>query len=261
MATTRTVYHHLLPTAAKALANGGTMVSPARVKWDASGRCQRPVTVVREGRPFRHQRQGRILVLDMETRCRRCPACLAQRAREWTARAIHEVAGSSRTWFGTLTLGPQVQMANAMRARIRHPDFSSVSEERRFGYLVQAAGPLITKWLKRVRKETGSRIRYVVVAERHKSGLPHFHILVHECDMATPVRKAVLERQWFHGFSRWKLADKWSARYVCKYLAKEAASRVRASFRYGSAAWYKAVSNDGRPHDIGTTGHVGFRGD
>lgn len=238
-----TPYHHLLPLAAKALAEGGHMVSPARVKWNAAGRCLAPVTVVREGRPFRHKSGGKILVIDMETPCRRCQACLRSRARLWSTRGEQEIAGSTRTWFGTLTLGPQVQMANAMRARLRHPDFNMASDERRFGYLVQAAGPLVTKWLKRVRKESGARMRYMLVAERHKSGMPHFHIIVHEASIATPIRKDVLRRQWYHGFSRWKLATKGAARYLCKYLAKEAASRVRASCRYGSAEWYRAVSS------------------
>lgn len=71
------------------------------------------------------------------------------------------------------------------------------------------------------------------MVEAHKSGDPHLHILVHEPE--GPVTKALLEKQWNLGFSHWRLvgADRKAAVYACKYLGKEALTRVRASFRYG----------------------------
>lgn len=258
-----TPYHHLVYGSIKAIQGGAEIATPARVKWNVAGACQCPQTVVRTGRPFRHHaaRVGRskILVMEVTASCRRCVKCLALRASIWTRRAMSEVGRSTRTWFGTLTLSPQEQMVNTMRARQLNPSFGSESEEARFKMLVAAAGPLVTKYLKRVRKEAGTRFRYMVVAERHKSGLPHFHILVHEMSLDGPVRKETLRSQWQHGFSRWKLADRWSARYVCKYLAKEAGARVRASRFYGDGEVVLEPLTKARSKSIGLTRIVGVR--
>ena len=95
-------------------------------------------------------------------------------------------------------------------------------------------GREVTRYLKRVRKESGARVRYLLVAERHKSGQPHLHIMVHEADQERPVRYATLANQWKLGFVHFKLAqDTKTAAYVCKYISKALLARVRASLRYG----------------------------
>lgn len=111
----------------------------------------------------------------------------------------------------------------------------------------------VCKFLKRVRKggkylvnrggaelreetQAPSQIRYMIAVERHKSGEPHFHLLVHETNPAVPITGKWLEHQWWHGFSKMKLAEKTHAWYVAKYMAKEGSSvglRVRASRKYG----------------------------
>lgn len=147
-----------------------------------------------------------------------------------------ETTRRARTWFGTLTMDPHWHSLALMRARSKHSDWSRLEESRQFGALVREVSPELTKYLKRVRKQSGAPLRYILVSEKHSeqlAGLPHFHLLVHELDADTPVRKAVLKDEWKLGFSRWKLADRWTARYVCKYLAKEASTRVRASKDYG----------------------------
>lgn len=229
-------YHHAMLHARNALQAGGELITAGRVRWDTSRDCENPQTVVREGRPFRHKPgPSRILVLENTVPCRKCGPCLARRARIWTRRAMAEVAASTRTWFATLTLSPQEQMTNVMRARQQNPGYAELSEIGKFKAQVAAFGPTVQRYLKRVRKQSGARFRYMIVAERHKSGLPHFHMLLHEVSMDQPVRKEILRSQWVHGFSRWKLADKFSARYACKYLSKEASARVRASRFYGNA--------------------------
>lgn len=108
------------------------------------------------------------------------------------------------------------------------------SEQSQFNKHVNAIGPEIGKFLKRVRKNTGAKLRYLLVAEPHKSGLPHFHMLIHQCDTHIPVRYDDLKSQWRLGFSAWKLTDYKSASYVCKYLSKSLRARVRASQAYGT---------------------------
>lgn len=93
----------------------------------------------------------------------------------------------------------------------------------------------LTTWLKRVRKQSGARLRYLLVAEAHKSGLPHYHALIHERRFSVPVTERVLRHQWNLGFSKFQLVEgSEAAWYVAKYLAKDARARVRASVRYGN---------------------------
>jgi hypothetical protein len=70
------------------------------------------------------------------------------------------------------------------------------------------------------------------VAERHKTGAPHLHVLVHEVS-PVPVRWADLSGCWHWGFSKWNPADAKAVGYVVKYLTKQVDARVRASLRYG----------------------------
>jgi hypothetical protein len=96
--------------------------------------------------------------------------------------------------------------------------------------------PEVTRWLKRVRKQSGASLRYLLVVEPHQDGFPHFHMLVHEA--STQVSKRILEGQWNYGFSKWKLVPPGEMRhvaYVCKYVAKSAQARIRASRQYGQA--------------------------
>lgn len=92
----------------------------------------------------------------------------------------------------------------------------------------------LTLYLKRLRKNTGAMLRYLLVQEQHKSGLPHFHALIHEVNPLTPLRHAALTSQWKLGYTKFKLCEgPRTAWYVAKYLAKAVDNRVRASLRYG----------------------------
>lgn len=171
-------------------------------------------------------------------RCRRCEACLAHRGRVWTARAVSETLASHRTWFGTLTLHPD--RATQARYAADRALAAAISDRgdttNQFRAMVDFVNPEITRMLKRIRKNSGAGLRYLLVAEAHKSGMPHWHILLHEHSVACP--KRILDQAWQYGFCKWKLVETQEprqARYVCKYLSKAALSRVRASAYYGSA--------------------------
>lgn len=114
--------------------------------------------------------------------------------------------------------------------------WDELSETEQFGALVKEHGRELTKFVKRVRSNSGHRgMRILMVAEKHKSGLPHFHVLFHEVDALNPIRKAVLSKAWRMGYSTFTLVkDARAATYVCKYLAKDALTRVRASANYGT---------------------------
>jgi hypothetical protein len=118
--------------------------------------------------------------------------------------------------------------------------FEQLSQAEQFGERHREINRELTTWIKRVRHESGSNIRYMLTAEAHKSGLPHYHMLLHEGGEDQPVRASTIKGQWKLGFSQCKLVaqdqEKRAAAYVSKYLSKDARSRVRASVGYGHTA-------------------------
>lgn len=163
----------------------------------------------------------------------------------WNVRATYESQRAIRTWFGTLTFAPEYHQRALARARQRCSrqgfDYDTQTDEQKFAGLWRELSKLVTLYIKRLRKGDASRkmypaqFRYLLVVEAHKTGLPHAHMLVHETDAEYPAREAALSAQWLHGFSKWRLVgeDDRAVAYVCKYVAKSAAARVRASARYG----------------------------
>lgn len=205
------------------------------IEGDRPHPCERPLPIHAIGLPSMFE-GGKPLPVEMQARCRKCDGCLAHRRRLWTARAVHEIDVAGRTWFGTLTVAP----ANRLRFQylaeracgVSHIEALDASE--RFAALSAQLGKEATRFMKRLRKQVGP-FRYLLVTEAHKSGDPHLHMLLHE--FGQPIRKAAIESHWNVGFSQWKLVeqDRRAAVYVCKYLAKDALTRVRASQRYGQA--------------------------
>lgn len=219
--------------AAKRVARGG----PWQYSWERLPKRKAQSKYISVGR----QHGPGILVVEMWVRCRQCTTCRKVRSRMWYARALAEVARSNRTWFGTITLNPDANHQSLARARFECTRRGHIWEEmtplEQFTQLHKQNGVHLQLWLKRVRKESGANIRYLLVCEAHKSGLPHYHCLIHEMDDAAPVRHAVLSKQWKLGFTNFKLVvDAKQAGYLCKYLSKSVLARVRASTRYGNTS-------------------------
>lgn len=240
---------HVRRTAAKALSKGALVVHHGLVQWHVAGRCQAPVYRHLVGRTQRklcatrhgasslalsHSKAGDTLMLELICRCRSCPSCLRYRRDLWSGRAVVEVMASKRTWFGTLTLRPEEQYRALCEARRDDPSFDELDQNEQFKRRHAVISKWITLYLKRIRRYSGASLRFLLVAEAHKSGLPHYHILVHEVTEVT-VTQRQLAKQWTHGFTKFKLVnDTVATKYVTKYLAKDAIARVRASIRYGS---------------------------
>lgn len=208
-----------------------------------AGNCETPVYMYMAGLPDQTLDQLGIRQLGRTTthlyvRCRKCPACLKQRGRVWRARATAETLAARRTWFGTLTLHPDraTQARYAADRALQNAISDRCDPTNIFKAMCNEVTPEITRWLKRLRKNSGALVRYMLVAERHKSGMPHWHCLIHEYSGAVPKRTA--QEAWRYGFSQFKLVDEndtKAVRYVCKYVAKEASARIRASRHYGGA--------------------------
>lgn len=231
--------------AATGMGRGLVWESLTRTKWDISGGCTDPQTVLMDGSPCRvfqerHVRKpGQPLSLTMLVRCRRCDHCLKRRRNLWAARASYEVETSQRTWMATFTFSPGAHARLRMRASARlfagGTDLEALPDDAKFTELVKEYQKELTLYFKRVRKNSGgAKLRYILVVEKHKSGLPHYHALIHE-SAKVPVRHAVLTSAWHLGYTKFKLVNAVkTAWYVCKYLAKSVEARVRASIRYGS---------------------------
>jgi hypothetical protein len=152
---------------------------------------------------------------------------------------VDELRLATRTWFATLTLTPEqavrARFAGERHLTVRGHSLDEVGEGELFRATAHAVSPEITRWLKRIRKNSGARLRYILVCEAHRSGVPHWHGLIHEYDGKVSARK--LEASWRYGISHFRLVDgrdKRTAFYVAKYLGKSALTRVRASEHYGS---------------------------
>lgn len=252
--------HHQLDrwakTAVRAYAHGAEIASASTIKWDVAGNgklaCKRPVYreyVGRRAMKMSHDwRNAKEIVesrtLELDVRCRKCEACLEHRKLYWRALARNEIECSARTWFGTLTLAPDWQVWAQASARLRLAsagiDYDQATREIQFAESVAEIMPEITRWLKRVRKQSsvknrqkardkdgctatvGQRcschrqadyvvpLKYLLVVEEHTGGgaahgLPHFHLLLHEGSADHPIRHSVLEEKWKMGWSHFRL--------------------------------------------------------
>lgn len=196
----------------------------------------------------RVKRHDVALRLSLTVRCRRCERCLDQRRRLWTWRAVEECEHANRSWFGTLTLRPDAHDYFRRVAQrdgdVRQHAWEELSDDEKFLARHRAIGGELTRWLKRVRKNSGAVFRYLLVAEAHVSGLPHYHFLLHEVSDKS-VKYDVMKSAWRAGFVKINLiSDKRSASYVCKYLGKSLLARVRASQAYGASLDHSSLERD-----------------
>ena len=241
--------------------------------WDVAGQCRNPSSIFVRGRPTQtvgrrkrhHPIHGEVGVLgeresesglpvhgELTVRCRKCDPCLRFRRAQWTSRALAELQDQRlhgrRTWFGTLTLAPdrhvEFEAQAARRCRNSSVDWYSRHPDDKFRRYVREVYHEVQLFFKRLRKNSGCRFRYIIVAEKHTqqlSGYAHFHLLLFEQEGS--VRKGsgnkspvagTLEVEWKLGHSHWRLVrddepERKVAGYVAKYLSKDLASRVWGS--------------------------------
>lgn len=244
--------------ALKALEAGAHHPQPSRVEWNLAAKCDDPKTITVVGRGYLkgvYQKStvpqlnpGHLTVELSGLPCRKCPQCLRIRAYQWRERAMTEIGQSQRSWFCTFTLHPQWQhrvymeeLAHKTQHGWLDADFDDAEKE----FLLRCRGglKLMTRYWKTVRKpwvgEVPVQPRYLLVAENHVSGLPHFHAIVHEQAGETITHHRLRSRWVRYGFFHGKLVGSEdmsrmkAARYLTKYVAKSMLCRVRASERYG----------------------------
>lgn len=190
--------------------------------------------------------------MTMKVRCRKCSTCLRARTNYWGYAAMNQTIQTEkaglRTWFGTLTFTRDFQQELLMRAIDRHMIEAKTSDvpewfrdelcDQRFAAVRREVVKEVQRFWKRLRK-AGHAFKYFVVIERHKSGLPHVHFLLHEQEAR--ILKRHIQAEWPFGFSnvsivggkgRFAAAPQRAAWYVCKYLSKSTQARQLASLGY-----------------------------
>lgn len=242
---------------ARAIAGGAARLSTTTVHWDVSQGCERPYTRITMARPARKGNRDKFVVIGpgtrgvlevrMELPCSACPRCRRRIATSWRHRAALELAYATRTWFGTLTFRPSERYKLLASASAAYgPGFAGLPERQRFRLIEREGYKEAQRYWKRVRANSGARLKYLMVAEQHQDGSLHYHVLVHE--KGTPIRHAQLSAAWWCGFTRWKLVDPMtgnrSAGYVTKYLTKALSTRSRASQGYGEFSLKESGRND-----------------
>lgn len=160
-------------------------------------------------------------------------------------RAAREQVRAKRTWFVTFTFAPRTRATILAQAT---QDGRGSQVDR----LIRHAGWFVSTYTKRLRK-AGFRFRYIVIAEPHADGFPHFHGIVHDQLGNTSVKEVwkrdprrpglwkkllvcpELETAWSAGYVETELVrDLGAIRYITKYLAKGRFGRVRSSLGYGA---------------------------
>jgi len=223
-----------------------TRIGARRGTWDISGTCDKPVPVTHFSRASglaknlaKGAKMPPMMELIMFTPCRQCESCLKYIGYHWRSRAQVELQEAKRSWMVTFTGSPDFHVWIDHACATRERDFWGQPPDKIFAARAKVYGQEITKFLKRLRKETKAGLRYLLIAETHDGadtspflrGRPHYHMLLHETDLR--VSKRVIQAQWSHGFTDVILADSGSAWYVSKYITKAKQARVRASLRYG----------------------------
>ena len=199
-----------------------------------AGRCERPLEL--------KANDAKSCFATRLVRCRRCGPCRRARQARWALASANQCSrAKGRTWFGTLTLDSDWQSKFLQRAQSLSGDplaawWWEENCDARFKAVTDVVYGEVQKYWKRLRK-AGNVFTYVVVFERHKTGLPHMHFLLHE--QGEPILKRSIQEQWPFGFSNVKLVGAKRGRtaeqaswYVAKYLAKSLLARVRASRGY-----------------------------
>lgn len=190
--------------------------------------CDSPVVV---GQRARASAFGPSIETSAFRPCRKCEKCRTFRRLQWRDRIAVEIAKAPRSWFVTLTFDP-VHLAGVLIEARKLRQLRDISEDASVARAAWTHGDL---YLKRLRKTTSLRMRYVAIFERgEETDRPHFHMCLHEVD--GPITKRTIENQWRSNV-HCRLVQGGSERaagYLTKYLVKDATVRPYASQRYGS---------------------------
>jgi len=147
--------------------------------------------------------------------CGKCFECISSRAVDWALRASHEISEHNENCFLTLTYDDQ-----------NLPSFLIVKSE-------------FQKFMKKLRKKTKSKLRYMVSHEYGgKTGRPHHHAIIFGYNPSSQkyLQKAPsgeplftspeLDKLWTNGFHSIGTANEKTAYYIASYSLKSSKHSV-----------------------------------
>lgn len=178
--------------------------------------CFHPLTAYRE-------QNGAIVFHDngkgepIEIPCKQCWGCRLEYSREWALRCVHEASLHEDNCFITLTYNPENLPPDGS---LRKSDFQ--------------------KFIKRLRKNTGAKIRYYHCGEYgDKNNRPHYHailfgfnftdwIYLFDSPAGVPIYTSpTLEKIWQKGFVTVGTVTFESAAYVARYVMKKLNGKLK----------------------------------
>lgn len=156
-------------------------------------RCTRPV--------LERCKTGPIEIV--ERPCGKCPACLANKAQEWTYRLFAESKLHKKSCFVTLTYSDE----NLNRLCLSPTGLYSLDKKE------------LQNFHKRLRKNLSCRIRFYGVGEYGgQTKRPHFHDIIFGLG---PEDRSEIERAWPFGFVTVGQVTPSSIAYVARYCTKK----------------------------------------
>lgn len=156
-------------------------------------RCTRPV--------LERCKTGPVEIV--ERPCGKCPACLANKAQEWTYRLYAENKLHRKSCFVTLTYSDD----NLCRLHLSDSGLYSLSKRE------------FQNFIKRLRKSVSERIRFYGVGEYGgQTKRPHFHAIIFGLGVSD---RKLIEQAWPFGFVTVGDVSPSSIAYVARYCTKK----------------------------------------
>lgn len=255
-----------IATSTRARVSGCIPDENGDIVWKMSGSCTAPTKISSKSQEVFHNGKLKALprYVTLVVRCRKCTACRLTRSWAWSDRAAMEAAKGGRVWWCTFTLKPEfayhAELQAIAQAKREKQDFWKLDARKQFALRTKYCRTHLTKVFMRMRKglksgyfnsnildlETGKaqaevipplKFRTLVVAEPHKTGIPHFHALIFEGQQEI---KALWMRHYAqdmgrNSFELCKSPIK-ASRYVTGYLSKSPISIISASLGFGNVS-------------------------
>jgi len=173
--------------------------------------------------------------------CGMCISCRLAKARDWSIRCNHEAQLHEENSFLTLTYSDEELPKN--------------------GGLYK---PHFQKFMKRLRKKTGEKIRYFMCGEYgSKTGRAHYHALLFGYDFPdkTFLKESYsgerlytsenLDQIWTHGHCYLGSVTSQSAGYVARYSLKKVMGKFKNNIDEETGLKpYERIDENGEPHEI-----------
>jgi len=147
--------------------------------------------------------------------CGKCYECISKRAVDWATRCRHEISLHNENCFLTLTYDDE-----------NLPSFLIVKKE-------------FQKFIKKLRKKTKSKLRYIVSHEYGgKTGRPHHHAIIfgynpdnqiynREAPSGEPLFVSKdIDKLWTHGYHSIGTANEKTAYYIASYSLKSSKHHI-----------------------------------